>query len=253
MSGRLVLFEACYTRRSTLMLRKYIAEFVGTFMLVVLGVGTAVVGITTHGTGFVAIAFGMALVLGVYAIGPISGCHVNPAVTISMVIARKMPINEAVGYWIAQIAGAIVGAGLLKLLVSEFKVVDETGALGTNEYGTHISEGGAFVIETVLTFIFVIVILLVTDKAATAGYAGLAIGGALIAVHLVGIPLTGMSVNPARSLGPALFEGHEALKQLWLFIVAPLLGGALAAVAYGFIRAEDAGDAESKDEVAAAA
>jgi aquaporin Z len=221
------------------MQRKYIAEFVGTFILVLLGVGTAVVGITTHGTGFVALAFGLVLVLGVYAIGPVSGCHVNPAVTISMVIARKMPINEAVGYWVAQLAGAIVGAGLLKLLVSQFQVTDETGTLGTNGYGKHISLGGAFIIETVLTFIFVLVILLVTDKAAAAGYAGLAIGGALVAVHLVGIPLTGMSVNPARSLGPALFEGGQALKQLWLFIVAPLLGGALAAVGYRFIRAED--------------
>ncbi len=222
------------------MQRKLVAEFVGTFALVFLAVGTAVVGIKTHGPGFVALAFGAVLVFGVYAIGPISGCHINPAVTIGMVIARKMPITEAVGYWAAQVLGATAASGILKLMVSSFKVTDQTGGLGTNDYGKHISLGGAFVVETILTLLFVLVILLVTDSAANAGMAGLAIGATLAAVHLVGIPLTGTSVNPARSFGPALFEGGDALKHLWLFIAAPLLGGALAAVTYGFLRSESA-------------
>jgi aquaporin Z len=123
--------------------------------------------------------------------------------------------------------------------VSSFGVTDETGGLGTDSYGTTINAGGAFVVETVLTLLFVLVILLVTDRAADAAFAGIAIGATLTVVHLVGIPLTGTSVNPARSIGPALFAGSEALKHLWLFIVAPLLGGALAALVYGFMRAEE--------------
>jgi len=218
--------------------RKVVAEFVGTFTLVFLAVGTAVVGIASHGPGFVALAFGLVLVLGVYAIGPISGCHINPAVTIAMVVARKMPIQEAAAYWAAQVGGAVVGGALLKIMVESFTVEDQTGHLGTNDWGTNINAGGAFVVETVLTLLFVLVILLVTDKAATAGFAGLAIGATLTAVHLVGIPLTGTSVNPARSLGPALFEGGDPLTHVWLFILAPLVGGVLAAVVYPFVRAE---------------
>lgn len=218
--------------------RKVVAEFVGTFTLVFLAVGTAVVGIASHGPGFVALAFGLVLVLGVYAIGPISGCHINPAVTIAMVVARKMPIQEAAAYWAAQVGGAVVGGALLKIMVESFKVEDQTGGLGTNDWGKNINLGGAFVVETVLTLLFVLVILLVTDKAATAGFAGLAIGATLTAVHLVGIPLTGTSVNPARSLGPALFEGGDPLTHVWLFILAPLVGGVLAAVVYPFVRAE---------------
>jgi len=218
--------------------RKVVAEFVGTFTLVFLAVGTAVVGIASHGPGFVALAFGLVLVLGVYAIGPISGCHINPAVTIAMVVARKMPIQEAAAYWAAQVGGAVVGGALLKIMVESFTVEDQTGHLGTNDWGTNINAGGAFVVETVLTLLFVLVILLVTDKAATAGFAGLAIGATLTAVHLVGIPLTGTSVNPARSLGPALFEGGDRLAHVWLFILAPLVGGVLAAVVYPFVRAE---------------
>lgn len=231
--------------------KKLVAEFIGTFTLVFLAVGTAVVGIQTHGTGFVALAFGLVLVLAVYAFGPVSGCHINPAVTIGMVLARKMPLGEAGAYWAAQVAGAIVGAGLLELMVSAFDVTDETGNLGSNGYGTNITMGGAFVVEVVLTAVFVLVILLVTDKAATVGYAGLAIGAALTAIHLAGIPLTGTSVNPARSIGPALFAGGEALSQLWLFILAPLIGGLLAAVVYPFTRAADADTATPADHVEA--
>jgi aquaporin Z len=220
------------------MARKLIAEFVGTFMLVFLAVGTAVVGIKTHGTGFVALAFGLVLVLGVYAIGPVSGCHINPAVTIAMVVSRRMPWSEAIGYWIAQLAGAILGGAVLKLMTSAFDVTDETGALGTNSWGVTINGVGAFVVEVLLTFVFALIVLLATDRASEAALAGIAIGATLAVVHLVGIPLTGTSVNPARSIGPALFEGGEALKQLWLFIVAPLIGGAIAAVAYQFVRSD---------------
>jgi aquaporin Z len=219
------------------MARKVTAEFVGTFILVFVAVGTAVSGIKTHGTGFVAIAFGLVLVLGVYAIGPASGCHINPAVTLGMVVSRRMTLADAAPYWLAQFAGALVGGAVLKLMVSQFKVTDETGALGTNGWGTSINGVGAFVVEALLTMVFVLVILLTTDKAANAAFAGLAIGGTLLAVHLVGIPLTGTGVNPARSFGPAVFEGGEALKQLWLFIVAPLVGGTIAAVVYPFVNA----------------
>ena len=222
------------------MQRKLIAEFVGTFALVFLAVGTAVVGIKTHGTGFVALAFGFVLVFGVYAIGPVSGCHINPAVTLGMVVSKRMPIQEAVGYWVVQFAGAILAASVLKLMTSSFKVLDETGNLGSNGYGTHINVTGAFVVETLLTFFFVLMILLATDRASNAAMAGLAIGATLAVCHLVGIPLTGTGVNLARSFGPALMEGGEAIRQVWLFIVAPLIGGALAAVAYSFVRAEAA-------------
>jgi aquaporin Z len=145
-----------------------------------------------------------------------------------------------VPYWVTQFVAATAAAALLKLMTTSFDVTDETGALGTNGYGTGhgINLAGAFVVETVLTLLFVLVILLVTDKAGNAAMAGVAIGTTLAVVHLVGIPLTGTSVNPARSFGPALFEGGTALSQLWLFIVAPLVGGALAALVYQVARKE---------------
>ena len=227
--------------------RKLLAEFIGTFLLVFLAVGAAVSGIagavgagTPKGPGSgivgVALAFGFVLVFVAFAFGPVSGAHVNPAVTLAMVIARKQPIREAAGYWVAQVLGAIAGAFFLWLLTHSLGVTDQTGALGTNGYGTTISMGGAFLLETLLTFAFVLVILLVTDRAANATTAGLGIGVALVVVHLVGIPLTGTSVNPARSIGPALFEGGTALSQLWLFILAPLLGGLIAALVYPLTR-----------------
>ncbi len=232
------------------MSRKLLAEFLGTFLLVFLAVGAAVSGIAgavgageplgpASGVVGVALAFGLVLVFVAYAFGPVSGAHVNPAVTLAMVVARKQPIGEAAAYWIAQVLGAVTGAFVLWLLTSRFGVTDQTGALGTNSYGTTIDMGGAFVLETLLTFAFVLVILLVTDRAANATTAGLGIGVALVVVHLVGIPLTGTSVNPARSIGPALFEGGVALEQLWLFILAPLLGGLIAALVYPFTRAGD--------------
>ncbi len=167
-----------------------------------------------------------------YSIGPVSGCHVNPAVTLGVLLRKGITGGEAVAYWIAQVLGAIVAAALLKLMVSGFGgVTDQTGALGTNDYGKTVSLGGALLIEVLLTFLLVFVVLLVTSRAAAPGFAGLAIGLVLTAIHLVGIPLDGTSVNPARSIGPALFNGGDSLAHLWVFIVAPLVGGAIAAVA----------------------
>lgn len=179
-----------------------------------------------------ALAFGLTLVALAYALGPVSGCHINPAVTLGVLLSKGMKLPEAVGYWAAQLAGGIAGAGILALLTSGFGgVTDRTGALGANGYGDSVTVGGAFLVEVLLTFAFVAVILLVSGKQAAPGVAGLAIGLALAAVHLVGIPLTGTSVNPARSLGPALFAGGEALSEVWVFLLAPLLGAALAVLA----------------------
>ena len=217
--------------------RKYTAEFVGTFLLVFIAVGAAVSGLKSAGVIAVAVAFGFVLIFVAYAFGPVSGAHVNPAVTLAMVIARKQPIQEAVGYWVAQFAGAIVAAGVLKFLVSSGGVTDETGGLGSNAYdnGT-INLTGALVFEVLATAAFILVILMVTDRFATAAAAGLAIGATLTAIHTFGIPLDGTSVNPARSLGPALFAGSHALSQVWLFILAPLVGGALGALIYPLTR-----------------
>lgn len=230
--------------------RKLIAEAVGTFLLVFLAVGAAVFGIAAkvgvdgqgpgNGVVGVALAFGLVLLGIAYAFGPVSGAHVNPAVTLAMLLGRRMPANEAVAYWIAQFVGAIVAGGLLKVFVSSFGVTDYTGALGTNAYDNGaINMTGAFVLEAVLTAAFVLVILLVTERVAAPGFAGVAIGLTLTLVHLVGIPLTGTSVNPARSFGPALFAGGEALGQVWLFILAPLVGAAIAVAVWTFTRTGD--------------
>ena len=230
--------------------RSLIAEFVGTFLLVFLAVGTAVFGIAAvvgvdgqgPGSGVVgvALAFGLVLLGIAYAFGPISGAHVNPAVTLAMLVGRRMPATQAVGYWIVQFLGAIAAGGLLKLFVSSFGVTDYTGALGTNSYDNGaINLAGAFVLEVILTAAFVLVILLVTEKIAAPGFAGIAIGLTLTLVHLVGIPLTGTSVNPARSLGPALFEGGTALQQVWLFILAPLVGAVVAVAIWKATRTEE--------------
>ncbi len=226
-------------------LKKYAAEFIGTAVLVFFAVGTAVFGIAPglQGDLGVALAFGFVLLALCYTFGAISGCHVNPAVTLGFLVSKRLSVQDAVAYWIAQFLGALLGASLLKLMVSSFgKVKDQTGGLGTNSYNNgHISMGGAFVLEIILTFFFVFVVLKVTEKASSApALAGLAIGIALATCHLVGVPLDGTSVNPARSFGPAIFEGGKALHQLWLFIVAPLVGGLVAAGLYLFLRAPGA-------------
>ncbi|MSY41316.1 MAG: aquaporin, partial [Actinobacteria bacterium] len=212
---------------------------VGTFLLVFLAVGAAVFGIAAkvgvagggpgNGVVGVALAFGLVLLGIAYAFGPISGAHVNPAVTLGMALSRRMSAKDALAYWVAQFLGAILAGAVLKLFVSSFGVTDYTGSLGTNSYDNgNINMAGAFLLEVLLTGAFVLVILLVTERVAAPGFAGIAIGLTLTLVHLVGIPLDGTSVNPARSFGPALFAGGEALGQVWLFLLAPLVGAVIA-------------------------
>jgi aquaporin Z len=213
------------------MLRKGLAEFVGTFVLVFFAVGSAVFGIDKVGALGVALAFGLVLLALAYAIGPISGCHVNPAVTLGVLLRRGITPVEAGMFWAAQVAGAIAAGAMLKLMTSSFgEVTDQTGALGSNDWGKSISGGGAFVFEVIGTALLVFVVLMVTAQSAAPGFAGLAIGLVLTVIHLVGIPLDGTSVNPARSLGPAVFAGTHAMSHVWLFLVAPLIGGLLAAL-----------------------
>jgi aquaporin Z len=215
----------------TELVRKSLAEFLGTAILVFFAVGSAVFGIDKVGALGVALAFGLTLLALAYSIGPVSGCHINPAVTLGVLLRRGITPVEAGVYWVAQILGGIAGGALLKLMTSSFgKVKDQTGALGTNDWGPNITEGGAFLLEVIMTFLLVSVVLLVTGRAAAPGFAGLAIGLVLTVIHLVGIPLDGTSVNPARALGPAVFAGTHAMSHVWLFIVAPLVGGLIAAL-----------------------
>jgi len=226
-------------------MKKYFAEFIGTFSLVLFGCGTAaisgnaVVGLDGAGLLGVAMAFGFAVVAMAYAIGGVSGCHINPAVTIGFLSAGKMEVKDAIGYIVAQCLGGIVGAGLLYLIVSGrpgFQMGE--WALGSNGWGEGYLGGyntmSAFIIETVMTFLFIFVILATTSKFGNGVMAGLAIGVTLMLIHLVAIPVTGTSVNPARSLGPAVFSGGKALAQLWLFFVAPIIGAIIAAIVWKF-------------------
>ncbi|MGW5941592.1 MIP family channel protein [Streptomyces celluloflavus] len=216
--------------------RPVVCEFLGTLLLVFFAVGSAVLAGEYIGTFGIALTFGFTLLALAYALGPISGSHVNPAVTLGVLLAHRITLRTAVEYWIAQILGGIVGAALLFLVAKQVPGLKTHEAFGTNGWGDrsalHINLGGAFVAEIVLTFLLVFVFLAVTHRVAVVGFDGLPIGLALAAIHLVGIPLTGTSVNPARSIGPAVFAGGAALTQLWLFIVAPLIGGALAAVVH---------------------
>jgi aquaporin Z len=212
-------------------MKKYIAECVGTFVLTFLGCGTAMFLGCGEPAGVVgtAIAFGLAVVAMAYTIGEISGCHINPAITLGVALSGRMSWKDACGYWIGQIIGGII-AGALLLLLANVVGKDLTGALGSNGVANAGGVGGAFLVEVIATFIFVLVVLGATDAKFGAGKpAGLAIGLSLILIHLVCINLTGTSVNPARSIGPALFAGGQALKDVWVFICAPLVGGALAA------------------------
>lgn len=214
--------------------KKYIAEFIGTLTLVLFGCGIAVV--SKGDLVATSLAFGLAIVASAYVIGNISGCHVNPAVSLAVLISGKMKIKEFCGYVIAQVLGALAGMGILYFILynSTFGV----DALGVNGYGSlsasHITIIGACVTEIVLTFIFVYTILGVTSDESKSNISGLVIGLTLVFVHLLGIPLTGTSVNPARSLAPAIFMGGHALKQVWVFIVFPLLGSALAACLFNY-------------------
>jgi aquaporin Z len=228
--------------------RRLVAELLGTAILVFFAVGVATLSLgfefagtsTSAGIVATALAFGLVLLALVYAIGPISGCHVNPAVTMAFVISRRMSIQEGIGYWIAQFVGGIFGAfALWGVFTGSPEYSTGNQGLGTNGWGEHslihLNAGGAFAAEVILTFLFAMVVLAATSHLASANFAGLAIGMSLAIVHLVGIPLTGTSVNPARSLGPALIVRGDALSQLWLFIVAPLVGGMIAAVVWGYL------------------
>ncbi len=218
-------------------MKKYIAEFIGTFTLVLFGCGIAVVS----GGNLVAtaLAFGLAIVASAYVIGGISGCHVNPAVSLAMLINKEMTFKDFIFYVIAQVAGAFAGAGLLYFIISS---TDLAMALGTNGYGslsaTNISLCGAIVTEIVLTCIFIYTILGVTSDKDKGSVAGIVIGLTLVFVHLLGIGLTGTSVNPARSLAPAVIMGGTALKQVWVFIVAPFVGAAIAAFIFKYLNAK---------------
>jgi len=214
-----------------------LAEFIGTFTLVLLGCGAAVIAGADIGLAGISFAFGFALIAMAYGIGSVSGCHINPAVTLGVVVAGRMTPAAAVPYIVAQVAGGIAGALVLFAIASgkaDYSVA--ANGLGQNGWGAgYLGEyamGAAFVFELVATFLFVIVILGATGAGAPVGMAGLAIGLALVVIHLVGINITGVSVNPARSIGPALLVGPSALGQLWLFIVAPVLGGVAAGVVF---------------------
>jgi aquaporin Z len=225
--------------------RKYLAEFLGTFVLVFGGVGSAVLAGSHIGYVGVAFAFGLALLAMVYTIGPVSGCHINPAVTLGVLLAKRIGPREAVMYVVAQIFGAIVASALILLIASGVAGGYDlaAGGLGANGYGLHspgqYSMVAAFIAEVILTMFLVVTVLGATDVKAPVGFAGLAIGLVLTLIHLVGIPITNTSVNPARSIGPALFVQGWALEQLWLFIVAPLVGAVIAALAYAAIRLPD--------------
>lgn len=221
-------------------MKKFFAEFFGTFVLVFIGAGSAVIAGGEIGVLGISFAFGIAVLSMVYAIGPISGCHINPAITISMLFAGKISAKDSVNYIVAQILGAIAGAGVLFLIARGKDGYDiAVNGLGQNGWGAgylgEYSMVAAFTAEIVLTAIFLLVIFGATSEKANANFAGIAIGLALTMIHLVGIQITGTSVNPARSIGPALFVGGQALSQLWLFIVAPILGGILGAIIYKYL------------------
>ena len=217
-------------------MKKYLAEFIGTFILVFMGCGSAMLlGCDAAGGHLaVALAFGLSIVATAYVIGNVSGCHINPAVSLAMLINKKLGVLEFAGYVVAQLVGAIAGAGMLKALTG-FGVADLTGALGSNGIANVGGVGGALLVEVVLTFIFVFTILGVTSSKKNGSIAGVVIGLTLTFVHIVGIPLTGTSVNPARSIGPALLAGGTALSDVWVFILAPLVGAALAAIVFKYV------------------
>jgi aquaporin Z len=229
------------------MTKKLAAEFFGTFWLVFGGCGSAVLAAAFPelGIGFagVALAFGLTVLTGAYAFGPISGGHFNPAVSVGLLVAGRFPAGSLVPYVVAQLAGAIVAAAVLYLVASGKADFSTAGGFASNGYGEH-SPGGysmasALVIEVVLTFMFLLVILGSTSARAPAGFAPIAIGLALTLIHLISIPVTNTSVNPARSTSQALFAGDWALSQLWLFWVAPIVGAALAGVVYKTLLADD--------------
>lgn len=227
-------------------MKKYLCEFIGTAVLVLFGCGTAAItgGIDgSLGILGIALAFGLSIVAMAYVIGNISGCHINPAVSLAMLIEKKMSVKDFIGYVVAQVLGALAGAGILyAVIVNSGLNVAETG-LGANGFGELSYVGlnmlGAIIVEIVLTFVFIYTILGVTSDDSKSSISGVVIGLTLAFVHILGIALTGTSVNPARSLAPALLVGGEALSQVWVFIVAPLVGSALAAVVHMFLNKKE--------------
>jgi aquaporin Z len=226
--------------------RKLGAEFIGTFWLVLGGCGAAVLaaGIPEIGIGYagVALAFGLTVLTGAYAFGHISGAHFNPAVTFGLFAAGRFPAKDVIPYWIAQVLGGLVAGTVLYLIASGVSGFDASAGFATNGYGDaspqHYSMGSGAICEIVMTFMFLMVILGATSQGAPAGFAPLAIGLALTLIHLISIPVTNTSVNPARSMGVAFFQGGVAVEQLWFFWVMPLIGGGLAGIAHRWLGAK---------------
>jgi aquaporin Z len=223
-------------------MNKYIAEFIGTLLLVFAGLGTAIFDGKSVGALGISLAFGFTLLALVYAIGPISGCHVNPAVTLGAALAGRMKNSDVVPYWIAQVLGGISGFGFLAVIMLGAATPDmvHSSALATaNGYNDHSPAGfnmaAAFVAEALLTFVLVLTVLGSTASSAPSGFAGIPIGLALAVANFVGIPITNASINPSRIIGPAIYGGGWALSQLWLFLIAPLVGGVLAALIYKMV------------------
>ena len=223
-------------------MKKYLCELIGTAVLVLFGCGSAAIAGGTLGTLGIALAFGLSIVAMAYVIGNVSGCHINPAVSLAMFMNKKLTLKEFIGYVVAQIIGAFVGAGLLQIFINHSTLDIVTTGLGANGFGALSSVGlsmmGAILVEILLTFVFVYTIIGVTSDESKSSVAGIVIGLTLTFVHIMGIPLTGTSVNPARSLAPAVLVGGEALSQVWVFLVAPLIGSALAVIAYKALNQE---------------
>ena len=224
-------------------MKKYLCEFIGTAVLVLFGCGSAAIAGGTLGTLGIALAFGLSIVAMAYVIGNISGCHINPAVSLAMLINKKITLKEFAFYVIAQVLGAILGIGILYGIMAASSDLDvAVNGLGANGFGDASSVGlnvwGAILVEIILTFVFIYTILGVISDENKSSVAGIVIGLTLAFVHIMGIPLTGTSVNPARSLAPAIFLGGEALKQVWVFIVAPFIGSALSAVTFKYLNKE---------------
>ena len=227
-------------------MKRYVSELIGTMVLVLFGCGSAAIAGQMLGTVGIALAFGLSIVAMAYVIGDISGCHINPAVSIGMWIDGRLETKDLLAYIVFQCIGAIIGIALLAVIINSAPSLGgymATG-LGQNGFGSASSVGlgavGAIVVEIILTFVFVFTVLGVTKKAENATVAGIVIGLTLAFVHIMGIPLTGTSVNPARSLAPALFLGGQALQQVWVFILAPVVGAVIAGLLYKGLTSEDA-------------
>lgn len=216
-------------------MKKYLCEFIGTAVLVLFGCGSAAIAGGTLGNLGIAMAFGLSIVAMAYVIGNVSGCHINPAVSLAMLISKKISVKDFFGYVVAQVLGGLAGSGLLYAIISNSSSLSiAANGLGANSFGD-LTMFGAILVEVILTFVFIYTILGVTSDDSKSSVAGIVIGLTLAFVHIMGIPLTGTSVNPARSLAPAIILGGKALSEVWVFIVAPFIGSALAAITYKYL------------------